>query len=549
MPSSGGRKSRTDATLPVGGAASGGADARAIRWRAALLVVAGLLVYANSLSSPFLFDDQNSIIANTQIRRLWPLAVPLSPPRDTPVAGRPLVNLSFAVNYAVGGLDPWGYHVVNVIIHVAVALVLFGLGRRTLATGGLKASGYPASMNVAFVCALAWLLHPLNTEAVNYFSQRTESLMALFFLLTLYCSVREWTTRAVVACALGMACKESMVVAPIVVLLYDRVFVFASWKQALRARGGFYGALAATWVVLAALMASTPRTSVGFAAGTDWLVYLWNQFEMIVRYLWLAIWPRDLVLDYGLPRPLAPGDVLPHAALVTALGVATIVALARRPMAGFLGAWFFLTLGPTSSIVPIATEVGAERRMYLPLMAIVVLAVVTIYKLTGGGRMARAGAVAACVALAAGTYARNREYESAMTMSRTIVDRWPSGRGHFLLGNELLKAGQREGAMSEFRASARDYPGARYALGTELLAAGALDAAIAELQAFIAALPGHVNVAPARDMLGRAYAAQGRFDLATSELERLLRDYPHYPAAADVRRLLAQIRNARFPRS
>jgi protein O-mannosyl-transferase len=539
-----------------------------IRWRALVIVLAGVLVYANSLSSPFLFDDVNSIVTNTQIRRLWPLSVPLSPPRDTPVAGRPLVNLSFAINYAAGGLDPWGYHVGNVLIHVMAALVLFGLVRRTLeGSAALSASRYRlsegASMNVAFVCALVWLLHPLNTEAVNYFSQRTESMMGLFFLLTLYCSVRGWNGRAVFACALGMACKESMLTAPVVVLLYDRVFVFESWKQMLRRRRGFYISLAATWLVVGALMSSGPRSTVGFGAGTDPVVYLWNQLQMIARYLQLAFWPRDLVLDYGVPRRLALGDVAPQAALVVGLGVATVIALVRWPMIGFFGAWFFITLAPTSSIVPIATEVGAERRMYLPLMAVVVLLVSVAHRLSCGAGLTRpapqggvgrcyaaAGlAVCICLLLSVGTFTRNRDYESAMSIARTIVERWPNGRGHYLLGTELLKAGQREGGMSELRVSAVDYPGARYAIGTELLAEGMLDQAIQQLQMFIAAMPSHANVAPARDMLGRAYAAQGRFDLATEQLERLLEDYPAYPAANQVRALLVQIRNARFGRS
>jgi hypothetical protein len=247
-----------------------------------------------------------------------------------------------------------------------VALVLFAIVRRARSPG------------VAAVATLLWMAHPLNSEAVNYVSQRTESLMALFFLLTFYCAMRDWRPWAIAACALGMACKESMATAPLIVMLYDRIFVFDSWKQMMRARRGFYLGLASTWIVLALLLSSTPRTSVGFDAGTSPIVYLWNQCEMIARYLWLAVWPRALVVDYGLPRPLSFGDVLPQAALVVALGVVTVVALVRWPKAGFLLAWFFVTLGPTSSIVPIATEVGAERRMYLPLMALVMLVVSTV---------------------------------------------------------------------------------------------------------------------------------------------------------------------------
>ena len=543
---------------------------------AALIVVAGALVYGNSLSAPFLFDDQNSLIGNTSIRQLSPLSVPLSPPRDTPVAGRPIVNLSFAVNYAIGGLDPWGYHVVNVGIHVIAALLLFGVVRRTLTLPALAPRFGGASSHLALVCALAWMLHPLQTESVNYLSQRTESLMGSLYLATLYCAIRarqrrgtRWALAAVAACALGMASKESMVTAPVIVLLFDRVFVFTSWREGLRERGRLYAGLASTWVVLAALMASTPRTSVGFSAGTSPVTYLLNQFQMIAQYLWLAIWPRALVLDYGVPQPLAFADVAPQAALVVGLGLATIAALALRPAAGFLGAWFFITLAPTTSFVPIATEVGAERRMYLPLAGLVVLAVVGCYAFACGAGLVRpAGASPAglaphakrswipaiaalcvCLLLAAGTVIRNREYSSRLSIARTIVDRWPNGRGHFLLGAELLEAGQRAEGMGQLRASARDYPGARYALGTELLAEGKLDESIDQLQAFIRALPDHANVAPARDMLGRAYVAQRRLDLAEEQLDLLLRAHPDYPLREQVRALLLQIRNARrgFP--
>ena len=84
-----------------------------MRLHIAFIVLAGVLVYGNGLSGPLLFDDETSILNNTSIRQLTPLSGPLSPPRDTPVAGRPVVNLTFAVNYAMGGLDVTGYHVTN----------------------------------------------------------------------------------------------------------------------------------------------------------------------------------------------------------------------------------------------------------------------------------------------------------------------------------------------------------------------------------------------------------------------------------------------------
>ena len=514
--------------------------------RAAVIILACVLAYANSLSGPFLFDDENSIVGNRSIRDV---GSSLRPPRETPVAGRPLVNLTFALNYAFGGLDVRGYHLVNIAIHVAAALVLFGIVRRTLLVPKLAGRFGTASANIALACALIWVLHPLQTEAVNYLSERTESLMGLFYLLTLYSSIRGsdrgdsrlWRWAAVAACAAGMACKESMVTAPVMVVLYDRVFLFDSFRAAFRARRGFYAGLFASWVVLAALMASTPRTSVGFGAGTSPWVYLLNQAQILARYLWLSVWPRELVLDYGLPRPLAPGDVIVPGALVAGLIAATAVALRYAPTIGFLGAWFFLTLAPTSSIVPIATEVGAERRMYLPLAGIVALVVVGIWRVASRGpqeseprhRGFVAVATAVCILLGAGTILRNQEYQSRLTIASTIVERRPHGRAHFLLGNELIGAGRRDEAMAQFRLSAREYPGAHFALGTELLGEGRTEEAIAEIEAFLRALPTHPNTVPARDMLGRAYLAQRRFPEAAEQFRYLHEKAPSYRGAGN----------------
>jgi protein O-mannosyl-transferase len=544
--------------------------------RAGLIVFVGVLTYWNSLSGPFLFDDQRSIVENVQIRRLWPLSEALSPPRETPVAGRPLVNLSFALNYALGGLDVRGYHLFNIAIHLISALILFGIVRRTLSASTLSERLFPQATNLAWVCALIWMLHPLQTESVSYLTERTESMMGLFYLLTLYCSVRavstarsgRWQVASVVSCALGMACKESMVTAPAMVMLYDRVFLFESVKESWRSRWRLYLGLAVTWLELAALMSGGPRaSSVGFSTGVTPWTYLLNQTVMIAHYLRLALWPRWLVLDYGLPQALTLGGVMPAALVVTALLFVTLVGLAFRPPLGFLGAWFFIMLAPTSSVIPISTEVGAERRMYLSLAAIVVLAVVVgrllmnrvtavvapaggLANMSGTSRISAPGVwrsrdpnagirhqgvlsglvvSVVCALLATGTILRNREYESALSMARTIVERRPHGRAHYMLGTELISlGGYHDEAMEHLREATRDYPGAHYALGTELVAAGRPDEGVEQLQEFIRLLPSHVNVIPAREMIGRVLTSQGKFDAAADQFRLLLKTAPSF---------------------
>lgn len=482
---------------------------------AALIIVTGLVVFWNSLGAPFLFDDSFSVTANHTIESL-PAA--LSPPRSSAVAGRPLVNVSYALNYALAGLDSRIYHATNLAIHIACALLLFAVVQRTV--GGEW---------IALACALVWLVHPLESEAVAYVSARTESLMALFCLLTLYAGVRAlgrrhprfWSTLAVAACALGMACKESMVTAPVLVALYDRAFVYTSWKDAFRDRGRFYLALASTWIGLGLLVTGARGASAGFSADPSLITpvsswtYLLNQALMIPHYLRLAVWPRGLVLDYGLPRELTAAAVAPQAFLVLALLVAAIAALVWTPRLGFFGAWFFITLAPASSVVPIHTEVGAERRMYLPMMALSALAVVAAsaaMRRVGASRALRAAVAAALVAaLAAATVERNREYRSAIVMWQTVVARAPHGRARYALAMALRAGGRRDEMMPLLREAVRDYPDARFGLGQELFDRRSYEESIGELRAFIRDRPAHENVVPARLLIGRALAAEGRY--------------------------------------
>ncbi len=466
---------------------------------ASVLALAGSLTYANSLSGPMLFDDASAILRNPQIRHLWPLVETLNPQRDGVLAGRPIVNLSFAINYAFGGLSVVGYHVVNVSLHVLSAFVLFGIIRNTLHTSKLRARFATMSDGIALAAALIWMVHPLLTESVDYLTQRTELMMGLFYLLTLYCAIRgavaatpdRWHLAAIVCCLLGMGSKESMATVPLIVVLYDRIFVFDSMRAAWNRRRMLYAGLALGWLELAALITSRAHT-VGFSAGVPAWTYLLNQAQMVTQYLKLTLWPHALVLDYGLPRALVLMDVLPQVALVVGLFALTAIALMVRPTVGFLGAWFFITLAPASSFVPIVTEVGAERRMYLPLASVVVLAVIAAhhYIVHAPTRARVLSAVAAVslvvVSLGYATTRRNHDYASGVSLLQTTVDRWPHGRAHFNLATVLKQEGRLDEAMAHLRASAPENPESQYALGSELYDRGEFGSAIKELREFVA---------------------------------------------------------------
>ena len=406
------------------------------------------------------------------------------------------------------------------------------------------------ALHLGFAIALLWLLHPLNSEVVSYLSQRTESLMACFYLLAIYFSIRAHDSglaghraAAVVSCAAGMTCKESMVTAPVAIVLYDLAFRAWSVRDALRRRGRFYAALMATWMLLLALIWSGPRAqTAGFSTSVSWSTYLMNQAVMLVRYLWLTIWPRDLVLNYGRPIALTFGDVAPEVLVVAIIGLLTIVAWLRWRPLGFPGLWFFLTLSPTT-LVPIATEVGAERRMYLPLIGLIGLGVSVFARLLENfrttadrSRAARVAATASAAivlvvstAFAAVVVRRNRDYQSALAMAKTVVDRWPTGVANAMAGVAAGEAGLREEAIAHFQNAVADgHRLALYPLAVELSNSGRGDEAAAHLQTLLDADdvdPDGVDrglVLAARTLLARLRLEQGRWAEAVTQADVVL---------------------------
>jgi tetratricopeptide (TPR) repeat protein len=285
---------------------------------------------------------------------------------------------------------------------------------------------------------------------------------------------------------------------------------------------------------------------------------LLNQAQMIARYIGLAIWPQSLVIDYGLPRAIGPADVIPQVLLLVAIGAATVVALLRWPAFGFLGAMFFLTLAPTSSVVPIASEVGAERRMYLPLAALAVLVVtlgsVLLERLRerwpARSRMLTAAAIAlsavVVTALGVRTILRNREYAAPLTLWESSVARWPNGRARFSLATEYISAGRHEEALTQLREAVNDYPDARAGLGTELIMQGRPAEAIGVLNVFIDEKPKLPNRIPARLLLGQALLSQGQLEAASSQFKAVLDLDPHSVAANQGMGIAARIQAARF---
>ncbi len=434
----------------------------------ALLVVGIYAAYHNTFRVPFLFDDADSIEKNWTIQSL---ATALFPPTNSgvTVSGRPLLNLSLAVNYRWGGTDVFGYHLGNLLIHMAAALALFGVIRRTLQLPRLAGRYGTQATPLAWFAATLWAVHPLQTESVTYLIQRAESLVGLCYLLTLYAFIRAvenssrvWAAAACLACFLGMAAKEVMVSAPLVMLLYDRTFVSGSFRASWQRHRRLHLGLAAGWLLLFALVISSGRrgTTVGFAA-VSWWDYALTQTSGIIRYLQAAFWPVNLVFDYGAIVEKTPAVLIGSALLLLPLLVATMVALRKWPKAGFLAAAFFLVLAPTSSVVPVATQTLAEHRMYLPLAALVVGGTLLCH---GMSRRFYGGVLLSLI-VAAGTVTINRNtvYQTSLSIWEDTVRKVPDNvRALNNLGLFCLEADRVDEAIARLSEAVELVP--RYAV-------------------------------------------------------------------------------------
>jgi tetratricopeptide (TPR) repeat protein len=514
-------------------------------WTLPILVgLCAVVAYVNSFSGPFIYDDIDAIRDNPQIRSLLPFGA--KSPASTTLTGRPVLRLSFAVDYAIGGLHVQIYHATNLLIHVGAGLLLYGIVRRNLLNvqfWGNRGSHFPSPGNpgegqgeapirrsekrpspqpspvrlsspksgvpgegvrgsvgpfLAAAVAAVWVMHPLNTEAVTLVVQRAESLAGFCYLAVIYCLIRAaqtgragpaWSIGAVVCCAMGMATKEVMVTAPLMALLYDRTFLAGSFSRALRERWRLYAGLAATWIMLAALVhaAGNRGGTAGYNAGISVHDYARTQLAVVAHYLLLVVWPKELVLDYGWPIAHGWGEVGWSGALMAALAVGSIVALVCKPWLGFLGAWFFGILLPSSSFVPVVTEVAAEHRMYLPLMAPIALAVVGAWVLTRRHGLAWLVWASAALAITMGTWRtldRNAEYHSGLRIWQlTVAQRPLNARAHYNLGHswkeiaEAMPPGSPEQldaahhALDEFRVSLKLQP---HSFGTAQALAEAL---------------------------------------------------------------------------
>jgi tetratricopeptide (TPR) repeat protein len=437
---------------------------------AALGIALAFLAYANTLASGFAFDDLKYIVPNESIRSLANFTSFL----DMSEGGkgyRPLRNFVNALNYAACGLDPAGWHLVNVLLHVAATALVYRVARRLFGAGTLAAA----------VATILFAVHPIHTEAVANVSGRKDILATIFFLLgwLAFAAARETPRRryfvAVFSClVLGFLSKEMALSLPIVLFLHDVAFgkddaapkTGVRWAAAraistLRRHALFYGtfgaglALAALYLIV--LKPPSAQTWWGGSPATNFLTVACIH----VHYVKLLFLPTTLVGDYTFNVFPVTADALDPASLAALVAVLALVAgavatLGKWRLPAFCVLFHFVTLLPVSHLKP-HHELAGERFLYLPSIGFALLsasAIASFVRAMGARRVALAFVLPLVLLYTGRTFARNLDWKNDKTFwAKTIEDAPLCARAHRNLAFHLFKEGRQDEAFASMRRS------------------------------------------------------------------------------------------------
>lgn len=517
-----------------------------------IMAAVWMVVWRGSLDGLFYLDDHRVILESEHIRHLWPLEPFLR-------NNRPFAFYSFAVNYHFSGTDPFGYHVVNLGIHVANGLLLYtgcllagSLWRKPEV--GMKGNHLSREwLGVSALVATAWALHPLTTQAVTYIAQRYEALASFGYLAAWVGSLVYLNGYRLVGCFIifmaawiGLMSKEVFATAPLVIVMFDHWITRQSFVTILGRRWLPYGLMMTPYIWFIPSVSrffDTTKTGSSMGLGLESLSswqYLRTQPEVLWRYLRLCVWPDDLCFDYVWGVQSNPWIYLPLGATILCLvGLGgylyyrgTPVHRSERPstreygLAGWLILTFFFILAPTCSVMPIA-DIAFEHRMYLA-SAVVVTGIILAASTLARRLIAQSERplvlklglgciVLACLSLLAWrTHLRNLDYQNELALWRSVVRVAPqSPRAWYNVGKSLYERGDREGALrpmiSAVGLSNTSVPFHDVGLANCLYDIGRYEEAVTLYQRAIAKKH---NYPEAHNNLGVAYFEQGKLGAA-----------------------------------
>jgi tetratricopeptide (TPR) repeat protein len=447
------------------------------------------VVYSNTLYGKFIYDDLEIInIKAIEINHLSQIIDIIFPDSSQDISRR-IGIVSFALNYYFGGLKPFGYHLVNIIIHSLTGFVLFLLIYRTLQQNSSDKSCPTPAYIVAFSGALLWLVHPVQTQAVAYITQRFASMCSLFFLLSLLLYIEGRLSQgnkkivlfslSLVSAFLALGTKETAATLPLIILLYE-LFFFKNLSLRPTGKTLVIIVLMITFFlsISAALLRSEPIDILKqhyINRGYTPLERLMTEARVLVYYLSLLIFPHPgrlrLIYDFTVSQSLfTPLTTLASVVVLGALFIFALVRARKNKFLSFSILWFFINLSIESTVIPL--DLVYEHRLYLPSMAPVALfAGFIVSKGTQKWKeLSYFGLVIIILIFSYWSYERNKVWQDAVALWEDNAEKSPNhAMVHGNLGRAYMGAGQFDKALIETEKSLQLNPqltGAYYNLAT-----------------------------------------------------------------------------------
>jgi hypothetical protein len=507
----------------------------------ALLAIVVILIYADTLTTPFILDDIHNIRDNSHIRMTsLSLNNLLRAAFQSPAASRPIANISFALNYYFSGLNLVGFHLINILIHIFAGIFLYFFVKATLKTPVLRAQFEKCGW-VPFFTAFIWLVHPLQTQSVAYLVQRMNSLAAMFFILSMLFFVkfrlasgtrskRSLLAGCILAGLLALCTKPIAATLPVFIILYDWYFFqdlsFKWGKKHFLVLGGILLLFISVSLIY---LGDDPIVRIlSDYRHRDFTLFqrVLTQFRVVIFYIGLLLWPQpsrlNLDHDFALSHSLTdPVTTLISMVTIIALIVLAILTAKREPILSYAILWYFGNLVIESSVIGL--ELVFEHRNYLPSMFVILAMVTLVFRYV---KPIWPGVIFLCVVgtlFALWTFERNKIWADELLLYQDCAEKSPAkARPHNNLGAILLRRGRLQEAVDEFQTALSlkpDYADAHYNLGIAMAKQGNLTDGISHFSETLRLQPRNVK---ALNNMAATLVLKERYPEAIDYLKRAL---------------------------
>ncbi len=531
-----------------------------------LLCAASLLLYFPTLRYPFHYDDYHNIVENPYIKNVKNISLFLEGLRINRVWFRAIPTLTFALEYQIHRLDVFGYHLVNLLLHIGSAILVYliskhllGLRRAVNETPAGKGDPFYKTSLLSLFAALVFVVHPIQINTVAYIVQRNEGLCTFFFLFAFLLFTKERTAAGltrifllagvIFATLASIFSKEIGFTLPVILVLYDLIFMCKNRRDLLKRAILFGPPLLLTAVyVLFFLHGGILRLLIKGDQTWLWSPYenLLTQARVIIQYLKLLAfpWPGWLSIDHDIvvSQSLFRVSTFLSVLVVLSLFFLAVFWIRKKPLISFSIFWFFIILTPTSSLIPL-WDIMVEYRLYLPMVAYgLILAVLADFLhrfLSGRVSLRFANGIAVCTLLlfvaAYSTFAvqRSHVFRDGITLWKDAVRKSPNkARASLNLGVMLQRSNRLEEAREMLEQALgkrpKGHPLVHYNLGLVYSDLGNYERAITHLGEYLKRNPADID---ANHEMGSVYLRMGSLEKSGSYFRRTLEISPNFAPA------------------